>query len=206
MLIADRIILYVSTLALMAGYPYGILTVAQTQLSPNSSQLGKGLVANGVYANPSIGLELRAHPDLLFGAPELKAPPGKPPLSVSVAALSQKTWSSGREAMFFYADTLTSYPENERSTASYVRRIVRSNLSEGFEIIKAARAAKMGGFEFARTDFFKAGPAYETALIKACDKYAIVFVFTGSGRDVVDRLIAGTELKLDSTVSGCSIT
>ena len=61
----------------------------------------------------------------------------------------------------------------------------------------------MGSVSFVRTDFSKRGPAYEAVLVTACDKQALVFVFTGSGKNIVDKLIERTEVKLDLSISGC---
>jgi hypothetical protein len=58
-----------------------------------------------------------------------------------------------------------------------------------------------GGVSFTRRDF--RGALYEAVLVKACDAQALVFIFASSGKDIVDKLIGETDLKLDSGRSGC---
>jgi hypothetical protein len=60
-----------------------------------------------------------------------------------------------------------------------------------------------GGVTFARRDFFRKDSAYEAVLVRACEKQARVFVFTGSSQDIVEQLILRTELKLDLSIYGC---
>jgi TonB family protein len=63
---------------------------------------------------------------------------------------------------------------------------------------------KLGGVSFSRTDF-KKWPVYEAVLVKACAVEAFVFIFAGSDQDAVNRLINGTELKVDDSRSGCGL-
>jgi hypothetical protein len=61
----------------------------------------------------------------------------------------------------------------------------------------------LGGVSFARSDFFREGPAYETVFVKACDAQALIFVFVGSSPEAANKIIAANELKLDLARSGC---
>jgi hypothetical protein len=60
----------------------------------------------------------------------------------------------------------------------------------------------LGGTTFARQDFQKES-RYEAVLVRACKAQAIVFIFAGSDRDGVAKLIEAPQLKLDLERSGC---
>jgi hypothetical protein len=162
----------------------------------------KGLVEGRTYKNASVGLELTPAPGLELGTPELKGNPGTVPLLVTISALGEWRLFSAREVMAFYTDALAYYPETRRSTDAYMQRLVRGNEKEGFQPLEGSSANKLGGSTFARRDF-KKGLVYEAVLVKACDAQALVFIFAGSDRDAVNKLIAATGLKLDVATSGC---
>ena len=164
--------------------------------------MDKGKVEGRTYSNASIGLEFSPPAGLAFGAPELKGTPGTVPLLVTVAAWGEQRWDSPREGAIFYADALAYYPDEQHSTEAYVHKIVRANRQEGFEPVGESFDAKLGGVAFSRTDF-KKSPVYEAVLVKACTVQAFVFIFAGSEQDAVNKLISGTEVKLDDSRSGC---
>jgi hypothetical protein len=179
--------------------------VAEVPTRPFSSapRLDKGFVEGKTYKNASLGLELTPDPELKFGVPEFQGTPGTLPLMVMIAAWGEQKWPLAREGTVFFADTLAYYRDDQRSTNAYMRKVVRANQNDGFEPVKGSLEGKLGGVSFARTDFFKKGPAYEVVFVRSCDRHALVFVFKGSGRDAVDKLIARTELTLDLSSSGC---
>lgn len=166
--------------------------------------MDKGAVEGRTYTNPSIGLELTPATGLVFDTPELTGTPGTVPQLVTVAAWGEKRWFAARNGTVFYADALAYYPESQQSTESYVRKVTRGNIQEGFEPVRQNVAATLGGVSFARTDF-KKGAVYEAVLVKACDAQAFVFIFTGSGPDAVNSLIKQTGVKLDPLRSGCHL-
>jgi hypothetical protein len=180
------------------------VTMTPIQASSLSGSLGKGTVEDRTYKNVSLGLELTPDPELKLGTPTLKGTPGTLPLIVIVAAWGEEKPFSARKGMVFYADTLAYYPADQRSTNAYMRKMIRANRNDGFEVAHALEG-RLGGVSFARTDFFKRGPAYESVFVRACATRALVFVFTGSDQDAVNKTIARTELKLDLPNSGCEM-
>jgi hypothetical protein len=79
-------------------------------------------------------------------------------------------------------DALAYYPENQRSTDAYLRKVVQGNQKEGFEPQNGSSASMLGSAAFARQDFQK-GTRYEAVLVRAYKVHAIVFIFAGSDRD-----------------------
>ncbi len=163
-------------------------------------QWDTGVVEGRTYKNASVGLELTTAPTLKLGAPELKGQPGSAPF-LSVAAWGEKKSFTPREGTIFYADAY--HPADDRSAEAYMRNVIRINHEKGLEPVGASTESALSGIPFTRIDF-KNGPVYEAVWVKACDTQALVFIFTGSDRDVVDELVAATELKLDLSRSGCS--
>lgn len=162
-----------------------------------------GSVEGRTYKNASVGVELTTSPALKFGAPELKGQPGSVPLLVTVAAWGEEKLFAAREGTVFYADALAYYPADQRSTEAYTQKVIHMNHEKGLEPVEAPIESKLGGVQFMRIDF-KNGPVYEAVWVKACDTQALVFIFSGSDRDVVNGLVSATELKLDLSRSGCS--
>jgi len=165
----------------------------------------KGMVEGRTYKNASVGLELTPAPALEFGAPELKGKPGTVPLLVTITAAGEAKLASAREVMSFSSDAMAYYPENRRSTADYMRRVALGNGEEGFTTLGGTSESKLGEVTFARQDFQK-GVVYESVLVKACKTEALVFIFGGPDLDAVNKLVAGTRLKLDPATSGCGPT
>jgi TonB family protein len=164
------------------------------------AQWDAGVVEGRTYKNGSVGLELTTAPTLKLGAPELKGDAGSVPF-LTVAAWGEEKPSMPREGTIFYADAY--YPADQRSTEAYMRKVIRINHNKGLEPVGTSTQSTLSGIPFTRIDF-KNGPVYEAVWVKACDAQALVFIFTGSDRDVVNELVAATELKLDLSRSGCS--
>jgi hypothetical protein len=97
---------------------------------------------------------------------------------------------------------LAYYPEDQRSTDAYLRKVLKGNQKEGFEPLGGSSESMFGGTIFARQDFQRES-VYEAVLVKSCKAQAMVFIFAGSDRDRVTRLIESTRLKLDFQRSGC---
>ena len=162
-----------------------------------------GSVEGRTYKNSSIGIELIPAPELQFGAPVLKGKPGTVPLLVTITAAAQPTPGVPRPVMAFYADAMGYYPENRRSTEAYMGRVTLGNQRQGLLAVGESESErKFGGVAFLRRDFEK-GAVYEAVLVRACKPQALVFIFTGSGRDPVDELIAATHFKLNLATSQC---
>lgn len=187
----------------------GIATLALSQnrlpsvVRPAGPHWETGSVKGRTYKNSSIGVELTAAPELQFGSPELKGQPGSLPLIVTIIAAAEPKPGIPRPVMAFYADAMAYYPENRRSSDAYMGRVVFDNQRRGlFPADSNGSEREFGGVTFLRKDFAKDG-IYETVLVRACRPQALVFIFTGSSRDPVDKLIAATQLKLDLAASGC---
>jgi hypothetical protein len=194
------IFIFVSAAALPQGRVTGVAPSKPSGVIP---RWDKGVVEGRTYRNVSVGLELTAAPGLEFGTPELKGNPGSVPLLVTISALGEERLFSGREVMAFYTDALAYYPETRRSTEAYMQRVILGNRKEGFEPEEVNSETLLSGIAFERRDFNK-GSRHEGVLVKACEAQALVFIFAGSDRDAVDKLIGATNLKLDFGHSGCS--
>jgi hypothetical protein len=81
---------------------------------------------------------------------------------------------------------------------------IDANEKDGLSPVMGVSEEELGGAMFTRKDFFLERKAYETVFVKACDTQALGFVFTGSSRDAVNKLIAAAKLKLDVSKSGCA--
>jgi hypothetical protein len=163
----------------------------------------KGSVEGKIYKNASIGLELTPDPKLKFAAPVLKGKIGTVSSSLMVAAWGKFKSGSAREGTAFWAVPLAFYPADKRSTDACMRKVVEANQKDGFRPVQGSPEGDLGGLMFARTDFVREGPAYEVVFVKACDTLALGFIFTGSERDAVNKLIAATDLKVDLPTAGC---
>lgn len=196
------------TLAIILSFALAALSqepkvrVVPRTLSLPIPQMEKGIVEGNTYKNPSIGIEFSPPSELALGTPELKGSPGTVPLLVTVAAWSEQRWFSRRNGVIFSADALAYYPDGQRSTEAYMRKVIKANRNEGFEPVGQIFDAKLGEVRFFQTDFQK-DPVYEAVFVKACKTQALVFIFASSSREAANKLIAGTTLKLDAARSGC---
>jgi hypothetical protein len=185
--------------AVLAWAQDHVTVVAPSAPSTKGPLWKKATVEGRTDKNSSLGIELSPAPGLEFGAPELKGNPATVPLLVTINALGQPSLFSARQEMFFYSDALAYYPENRRSTDDYIRRVVIANQKEGFAPFEGSSEEKLSGVTFARKNF-QNPPIHEAVLVKACKAQALVLIFAGSDQDVVNKLIAGTELKLDRSI------
>lgn len=163
---------------------------------------GKGELQGRTYRNASLGIQLTPPPSLEFTSPEVKGAPGTLPLLVTITAMSEPNASMARKVMTFSSDALAYYPSTRRSTDAYMLRIVRSQQNNGYEQVESTSQEKLGGVVFMRQDFSK-GDGYESIFVKACEAQALVFIFGGTDREVVDKLSKATELKIDPATSRC---
>ena len=180
-----------------------LAATAQDNVTVEGPQWDKGVVAGQTYRNTSIGVELTSPSGLRFLNPDLKGTPGKLPLLVTITAVGGIQLSSARDVMSFYSDALAYYPKNFRSTGIYMLRVVRHQRDNGYKPIQAYDENQIfGGIDFYRRDFTK-GIVYQGVLVRACEAQVLVFIFGGSDRDAVNKLMAATNLKLDTVRSGC---
>jgi hypothetical protein len=199
--IAASVLMFVAVAGMSQDRPPSAVVVPSTT-SALGPRWDKGVVEGGTYKNASVGLEITPATGLKFGAPELKGNSGTVPLLVTITAVSAPKLFSGSDVMAFYTDALAYYPENQRSTEAYLRKVVRGNQKEGFEPLNGSSESTFGGTTFSRQNF-KKGFVYEAVLVRACKPQAFVFIFASSERDRVNKLIAATQLKLDLAHSGC---
>jgi hypothetical protein len=157
--------------------------------------LDEGVVEGHTYKNTSLGLEFTTADHLKLGTPELKGKQGTVPLLVTVGAWGELR-SSARDGTIFYADALAYYPDTQRTTEAYVRKVDVGNRNEGFERVESEPEGKIGETSFARSDFEK-GIVHEAVLVKAGHAFALVFIFAGPDVSAVNKLIAATKLKIN---------
>jgi hypothetical protein len=163
-----------------------------------TAQLEKGDVLGGTYKNIFFGVELTPASNLKFSKPELTGN------TLRVTALGKFIPHSAREMTSFAAMPLTSCPEGSHSSDACMQGVVKANQKDGFEETADVSGGLLGGISFLRRDFSHHKlPAYEAVFLKACDTNLLLFVFSSSGKDAVDKLIAETDLKLDLAHSGC---
>ena len=164
-------------------------TASSQNLQPN-----KGMIEKGTYKNPSIGLEFTPAENLDLQEPEMQG------ATVTVTA-QDRGWTAGllsaRSLTVFYAATFSRYPERWRDATSYMKMVIRAQEANGFQQIGSLASGQMSGIQFLRADFTK-GRVYEAILVTAHNGYAFVFIFTGSGVRVTNKLIASTKVKFTS--------
>ena len=190
---------------LLRGCENVVAAFASAQSLPDTHRVDKGFLEGRAYINRSLGLEIVPDPELVFAAPQIRGTSNKLASTITVAATGQGTWTSTREAMFFYAEA-RSFPSKQRPPDAYMAKVVAENLRDGFTLVPGISEQPFGGTTFSRKDFFKKDSAYEVVLVRACEKQAIIFVFTGSSQNIVEKVLGRTELKLDLSVSGCAVS
>jgi hypothetical protein len=190
------------TLALVVSFSWSQQKTSQPRPkadSPSPSVLPtKGWVERGTYKNPSIGLEFTPAPNLSVEDPEMKGTPGTTPLLITVQATDRGLLSgvfSRKNLTVFFADALAYYPEDQRNTARYVRKVIKSNEGDGYQTVNDGTAGEISGVPFTRTDF-ELNDLREAVLVTTHNGYAFVFIFAGSSLEVVNNQIASTSVKL----------
>jgi len=171
---------------------------AKTTASTQNVLPTKGLIEQGTYKNPSIGLEFTPAENLHLQEPEMKGTPGTTPLVITVSALADLGLFSGifspRSVTGFYADALAYYPEDQRNAGRYLKKAIRANEEDGFHQIEGATSDQISGIPFVRADFVK-GQVHEAVLVAIHNGYAFVFIFAGSDVGAVNKLITSTKVK-----------
>jgi hypothetical protein len=164
---------------------------APAPASSQNLQPNKGMIEQGTYKNPSIGLEFTPAENLDLQEPEMRG------AIVTVKALD-RGWSAGllsaRSLTVFSAEAFSRYPEGWRDATSYMKMVIRAQEADGFQQIGSVTSDRMSGIQFVRADFTK-GRVYEAVLVTAHNGYAFMFIFTGSGVGVTNVLIASTKVK-----------
>lgn len=164
---------------------------APAAASSQNLQPNKGMIEQGTYKNPSIGLEFTPAENLGLQEPEMRGP------VVTVKALD-RGWSAGllsaRSLTVFSAEAFSRYPEGWRDATSYMKMVIRAQEADGFQQIGSVTSDQMSEIRFVRSDFTK-GRVHEAVLVTAHNGYAFVFIFTGSGVGVTNVLIASTKVK-----------
>lgn len=198
--------------ALVAGFRESVARAA-TSKSGSSTPLpipnyNKGTVDGQTYKNSSVGLEFIVPPGFQFKSPQLTGPRGKAPVLVTVMALGVERVSfflSFRDTITFMSEARADLPDPTAPTATedYFAGLIHVNEKEGFMPQQGDEVrTKWGGVYFSRVDF-RRRPAYEAVLVKACHNQVLTFIFAGLDLKSVDRLIAGTKLNINMTLSHC---
>jgi hypothetical protein len=167
-----------------------------TPLPPNAPS--KGSIEEGTYKNPSIGVEITPADNLHFEEPDMKGTPGTVPLLIVVKAIEGGLLSglfSPRSVMIFDADALAYYPADQRNVDRYLKKVIRANESDGYQITNSGTVDQISGIPVTRGDFVK-GDIHETVLVTIHNAYAFVFFFAGSDSGVINKLIRSTKVKL----------
>ena len=195
----------VLAITLAAATPFSLLrqgapqSRAKTTASTQNVLPTKGLIEQGTYKNPSIGLEFTPAENLHLQESEMKGTPGTTPLLITVQALADRGLISGlfsaRSLTIFYADTLAYYPEEQRNAPRYLKKVIRANEADGFQHVDGETSDKISEIPFVRADFVK-GEVHEAVLVMTHNAYAFVFIFAGSDVEVTNKLIASTKVKL----------
>jgi len=109
-------------------------TVRSSKPSVPAPRFEKGTIEGRTYKNASVGLEFTPAAKLKLGTPELRAGRGAAPGTlVTVAAWGEEKRFSARDGTTFWAEALTNYPENLRSSQFRVQSVVQDNRKAGFE-------------------------------------------------------------------------
>jgi hypothetical protein len=182
----------------------GVIDFIMLQLYRPATQLERGVVESGTYKNSVIGLELTPDPELKLGDPEIKGEKREIPFSLTISAWGPVTRNSARTGLALSAIALDYYPPDRRSTDACMEKVIEGNSKNGYETLEGDSRGELGGISFARRNFFKAGPIYQSAFVRACAARVLILVFTGPDRSRVNRMISRTDLKLDLVTSGCA--
>jgi hypothetical protein len=83
------------------------------------------------------------------------------------------------------------YPEAQRSEETYLRKVVRSQREQGYEVLHERVEDKISKQKFVRADFAKTLSRL-TVLVTTRKGYALVLIFTGSNDDEVNEIIHST--------------
>lgn len=182
------------------SWPQQATSPSPAEVTPSSPNVlpNKGSIEQGVYKNPSIGIELKPPDNLHLEDPEMKGTPGTVPLLIVVAASGDgppSELSSLRTLMVFDADALAYYPADQRNLGRYVDKVIRANEAEGYKTVTPATAGDIDEVSVARVDFVK-GEVHESVLVTIHDAYAFVFIFAGSDFKVINKSITSTKVKL----------
>lgn len=173
-------------------------TRAKTTTSTPNVLPTKGVIEEGTYRNASIGLEFTPAENLHLQEPEMKGTPGSTPLVITVQAVADQGLISSlfwvRSLTVFYADALAYYPEEQRNALRYMKKVIRANQTDGFQLADAETSDQISGIPFVRADFVKRG-GHESVLVMTNNTYAFVFIFAGSDVEVTNKVIASTKIK-----------
>lgn len=163
----------------------------QASASPQNLPANKGLIEQGTYKNPSIGLEFTPAESLGLQEPEMRG-------TIATVRALDRGWTAGllsaRSLTVFYAEPLANYSERGRNSASYMRKVINAQEANGLQQVGSVRSDQMSGIQFSRADFTK-GRVYEVVLMTTHNGYVLVFIFTGSRAEVTNALIASTKVK-----------
>jgi hypothetical protein len=165
--------------------------------APDVRQI-KGVVEQGTYKNPFIGIEFTPAADLRFQEPQVTGAPGTVQFMISIHALADRGLSNlfwARSVTAFSANALTHYPEEQRTAARYMKKVIRANESTGFQRVDGETSGQISGIAFLRADLVKK-EVHEAILVTTHNDYAFVFWFAGSDLEVINKLIASTKIKL----------
>ena len=167
-------------------------TTAQPDAKPSDStkNIGKGIQEGDTYANASIGI-IFSVPKMTWNLPEMRGTPGTVPLFIMVPA----TGEPGTGVLTFYADALDFYPEDERTTAGYMQKLINDQAAQGYKRVDGKATQEMGGTTFARADLVK-GFGAETILVTVNKGFGFEFFFTGPDVASVDKRIASMTVKV----------
>ena len=153
-----------------------------------------GEVRNGTYENSFFGLTYTPASDLKFNTSELTA--GKAYTErtfILFSAWEDQKPGAVRKGIVADADRLSDYSEGHRDVESYVNRVTRNQISQGYEVVGEKKQRQLGKLTFLEADF-KRAPASEAILVTARDGYAIVLIFNASNPDDLDHLISTCQI------------
>lgn len=182
---------------MLCGIAFASTSAPPAQSKSSAAPLDAGSVRGHTYKNPSLGLEFTTADKLNFQAPTLKSVRGVATF-VSVFSLGEARPGHSTESTVFYADALSNYAENARTTEAYLKHRIATNREIGFHQVARTAEAKLGNVSFARMDFQKGEDGgCETVFVSIRNGFAIVFAFTGDDFSAINKIIAQTRLSLD---------
>jgi hypothetical protein len=154
---------------------------------------GSGLVKGRTYVNSFLGLSVTPAPPLEWGQ-KIKIPENENTM-VLVQTWGENRLIRGQTSTVVYADRLSYFPEGQRSQEAYLRKVVRSQREQGFEVLHENVEDKIGKEKFVRADFAKTLSRL-TVLVTTRKGYALVLIFTGSNDDEANEIIHSTAFEL----------
>ena len=168
--------------------------VAVLAASGQTGNIDRGTFQRNTYTNHSLGLVITLAPGLIQNEEAMAKIPPTPQTTTLIQAWGEKRPLSTRPGTVLYADRLSYYPEDRRTSAAYIARVTRSQVFNGYQVVRGKPYSRLGSYLLNRVDL-KRGAIREAVLVATHGGWALVFIFAGNDENEINQLIAETRLE-----------